>query len=148
MRGIRESAHKHLMSHRQPNTSSHSAHLLHVHIVFVIKYRRRVLTGLLLTELEEIFRRKLEDHGATLDEFNGEPDHVHLLITYPPALSVGDMARYLKGGSSFQLRKNHPHLRRYPHRAALWTAAYLAASAGGAPLAVIQRYIQDQARPN
>lgn len=51
----------------------------------------------LLTELEEIFRLILTAHGATLTEFNGEPDHVHLLITYPPALSVGDMARYLKG---------------------------------------------------
>ena len=129
------------------NLSSHSAHLLHVHMVFVVKYRRQALTDPMLTELEELFRHTLTPMNANLTEFNGEADHVHLLITYPPSIAVGELAKRLKGSSAYHLRLRYPHLRNRVHRSALWTAAYFASSAGGAPLDIIRRYIQQQERP-
>ena len=116
-------------------------------MVFVIKYRRRVLTGPLLIELEDVFRAILADLHADLTEFNGEPDHVHLSVSYPPNVAVGELARRLKGGSSHYLRARYPQLTNRPSRTALWTSAYFAASAGGAPLDIIRRYIQQQERP-
>jgi putative transposase len=115
--------------------------------VFVIKYRRRALTNLMLADVEDIFRLALAELNATLVEFNGEADHVHLLITYPPSIAVGELAQRLKGRSAHHLRALYPHLRSRVHRSALWTAAYFASSAGGAPLDIIRRYIQQQERP-
>jgi putative transposase len=131
----------------KPDLSSHSAPLLHVHVVFVVKYRRRALTSSTLTELEDLFRSTLTELNADLTEFNGEADHIHLLITYPPSLAVGELAKRLKGRSAHHPRSQHPHLCKSVHTSALWTAAYFASSAGGAPLDIIRRYIQQQERP-
>ena len=64
--------------------------LLHVHLVFVTKYRRNVFTKAVLHELREIFSKVCLDFGASLEEFNGARDHVHLLVNYPPKVSIAE----------------------------------------------------------
>lgn len=71
--------------------------LLHAHLVFVTKYRRTVFTGPMLTFTENIMRAVCTDQDADLMEFNGESDHVHLLVAYQPTLAISVLAQRLKG---------------------------------------------------
>ena len=74
--------------------------LLHVHLVFVTKYRCPVFTKGSLADLKEIFLEVCRNFEATLVEFEGEKDHVHLLVNYPPKVSVSRLVNSLKGVSS------------------------------------------------
>lgn len=131
------------------NTSAHETGTLTAHLVFVVKYRKKVFTEQVLTRCEAVMTETARTLGVTILEINGEADHVHLLIQYPPALSIATIAGRLKGASSRALRREFPdHLRRFLWGDHLWTPSYFATSTGGAPLNIIQRYIQSQARPN
>lgn len=74
-------------------------------MVFVTKYRRDVYSERVLIDLEEIFKNVCLDFESELIEFNGEHDHVHLLINYPPKVAVSNMVNSLKGVSSRLIRK-------------------------------------------
>jgi len=122
---------------------------LHVHLVFVTKYRRGVFTSAMLTRCEEVMRDVCAQMGADLREFNGETDHVHLLIHYPPKLPVSALVNRLKGVSAHYLRHEFPsHVRRYLWGGHFWSPSYFAASCGGAPLGIIKEYIEQQKRPD
>ena len=122
---------------------------LHVHLVFVTKCRRGALTDPILTRCEEVMRDVCADFGAVLQEFNGEDDHVHLLVTYPPTVQLSKLVNSLKGVSSRHLRSEFSnHLSKYLWGDALWSPSYFAASAGGAPLSIIKDYIDGQKRPD
>ncbi|SIN95164.1 Transposase IS200 like [Nitrosomonas cryotolerans ATCC 49181] len=85
---------------------------LHVHLVFVTKYRRDVFSGRVLIDLEEIFKNVCLDFEAELVEFNGEHDHIHLLVNYPPKIAISNLVNSLKGVSSRLIRKkNYPEIK-------------------------------------
>ncbi len=89
------------------------------------------------------------DFGAELREFNGERDHVHLLVHYPPKVAISRLVDLLKGVSARRLRQEFPgHIRNYLWGDHFWSPSYFAASCGGAPLAVIKEYIENQKRPH
>ncbi|MFF1343793.1 IS200/IS605 family transposase [Streptomyces sp. NPDC058290] len=122
---------------------------LHAHLVFVPKYRRGVFTDEILTRCEEITREVCEKANAELREFNGERDHVHLLIRYPPQVKLSTLVGSLKGVSAHYHREEYAdHIRKYLWGAPFWSPSYFAASAGGAPLSVIKEYIEQQQRPS
>lgn len=123
-------------------------HTLHAHLVFVPKDRRSVFTDEILTRCEEIMREVCAKANAELREFNGERDHVHLLVHYPPQVKLSALVGSLKGVSAHYLRKEHAdHIRKYLRGEHFWSPSYFAASAGGAPLAVVKEYIENQKRP-
>jgi putative transposase len=82
--------------------------------------------------------------GFEIIEFNGESDHVHLLIEYPPKLSISTLVNHLKGVSSRMYRQKGFNC---PHDVHLWSPSYFAVSVGGAPLAVLKEYIKNQKSP-
>ena len=119
-----------------------------MHLVFVTKYRRGALTDTILTRCQEVMAEVCVDFGAELVEFNGETDHVHLLVHYPPTVQLSKLINSLKGVSSRHLRNEHgTHLRQYLWGGHLWSPSYFAASAGGPPLSIVQEYILQQRRP-
>lgn len=121
---------------------------LHAHLVFTPKYRRPVFTDEILHRCEEIMRDVCVDFGADLREFNGEADHVHLLVHYPPQVALSRLVGSLKGVSARRLRQEYPaHIRRYLWGDHFWSPSYFAASCGGAPLAIVKQYIENQKRP-
>jgi len=127
----------------------HCVFNMHVHLVFVTKYRRDVFTKVILDELRLIFAKTCVDLGAELIEFDGEDDHVHLLVNYPPKLAISNLVNTLKGVSSRMIRKaNHVSIRRKLWGNALWSPSYFAASCGGAPIAIIRQYIEQQKTPH
>jgi len=127
----------------------HCVFLMHVHLVFVTKYRREVFTKVILDDLRNIFTSVCVDFESELVEFDGEDDHVHLLVNYPPKVSVSALVNSLKGVSSRMIRqKNYPNIRKKLWGKALWSPSYFAGSCGGAPIAVIHQYIEQQQTPH
>ena len=93
-------------------------------------------------------RAVCEDFEAELVEFNGEANHVHLLVNFPPKIAVSRLVNSLKGVSSRRLRQEFPDLVRHYWRAQrLWSGSYFAGSVGGAPLSIMKQYIEQQNRP-
>lgn len=121
---------------------------MHVHLVFVTKYRHHVFDDTHLTHLERIFQDVCADFGCRLDEFNGESDHVHLLVSFPPTVQISRLVNSLKGVSSRIMRRDHPELaEHYWKTQRLWSGSYYAGTSGGAPLATLKTYIRKQNRP-
>lgn len=121
---------------------------LHVHLVFVTKYRRGVFTDAMLARCEQIMAGVAKDFGADLREFDGEEDHVHLLVHYPPTVQVSKLVNSLKGVSSRHLHAEFPRqVNRAFMRGHLWSPSYFAGSCGGAPLAIVKAYIEQQKHP-
>jgi putative transposase len=97
---------------------------------------------------EEVMRKVCEDFEADLREFNGEADHVHLLVFYPPKVSVSALVNSLKGVSARRLRSEYTgRVNRARMNGHFWSPSYLAASCGGAPPSIIAQYIEQQQRP-
>lgn len=122
---------------------------LHVHLVFVTKYRQKVFTKEILDDMQQIFESVCSDFEAQLVEFDGENDHVHLLVNYPPKVSISKLVNNLKGVSSRMIRrKNYPSIREKLWGGALWSPSYFAGSCGGAPISIIRQYIEQQNTPD
>lgn len=127
----------------------HCVFLMHIHLVFVTKYRREVFTKEILNDLRLIFFSVCSDFQAELIEYDGEDDHVHLLVNYPPKVAVSKLVNSLKGVSSHLIRKrNFPNIRKKLWGDALWSPSYFASSCGGAPIAIIRQYIEQQQTPH
>lgn len=121
---------------------------LHVHLVFVTKYRKNVFTKIILNDMKEIFSGVCKAFEATLEEFDGEEDHVHLLVHYPPKTSISKMVNSLKMASSRVIRKKqYPTITKALWGNHLWSPSYFAGSCGGAPLDVVKQYIENQKTP-
>lgn len=94
-------------------------------------------------------RAVCDDFGAALAEFNGEDDHVHLLVEYPPKVAVSALVNSLKGVSARRLRQDFTgRVNRASMRGHFWSPSYFAASCGGAPLSIIRQYVEQQRRPD
>ena len=120
---------------------------MHAHLIFVTKYRRDVFDSEHLDFLESVFRSLCEDFECELAEFNGEDDHVHLMVNYPPKVQISKLVNSLKGVSSRQLAKKYGRLHRFFYKGVLWSPSYFAGSVGGAPIEILKEYIQNQQRP-
>jgi len=129
-------------------TGRHCVFVLHAHLVFYTKYRHDVFTAAHLRRLEEIMRAVSADFECELVEFNGETNHVHLLVNFPPKIALSRLVNSLKGVSSRRMRQEFPDLTRHYWRAQrLWSGSYFAGSVGGAPISVLRQYIEQQNRP-
>ncbi len=129
-------------------TGRHCVFAMHVHLVFVTKFRHEVFGERHLSRMEQIMRDVCADFDAELVEFNGDNNHVHLLVNHPPKVAVARLVNSLKGVSSRRLRQEFPDLARHYYRAnKLWSGSYFAGSVGGAPISVLHQYIEQQNRP-
>jgi putative transposase len=124
----------------------HGVSNLLIHLVCVTKYRCKILTIESLGVLETSFKEVAAKMNFEIKEFNGEADHIHVLIEYPAKLSVSQMVNALKGVSSRRYgQAGYPK----PYgKDALWSPRYFVSSVGGAPLEVLKRYIQKQEKPS
>ena len=119
------------------------------HLVFVTKYRRDVFTKEILARLSEIFKETCMQMDAELLEFNGEHDHVHLLVSVPPKISIAILTGKLKGKSSYFVRKEFWYqIKTKLWGKHLWSPSYCSVTCGGAPLEIIKKYIDDQRMPS
>lgn len=121
---------------------------LTAHLVFVTKYRKGVITPRVREHLRGTFLAVMIDFGGQLLEMDGEDDHVHLLVAFTPKHSLSSMVNSLKGVSARLLRKQgYPEVRRKLWGTHFWTPSYFASTTGGASIATVRKYIQDQRAP-
>ena len=122
--------------------------ILHVHLVFITKYRKCVFNSHHFDSMRKIFEKVCIDSEVSLVELDGERDHVHLLLNYPPKVAISKLVNSLKGVSSRMLKQYHPDLKKCYWKGALWSPSYFAGSCGGASINVIPKYIENQLTPN
>ena len=121
---------------------------LKAHLVLTPKYRKKIFTNPMLTRLEEIFESLMEKWEGRLIEFNGETDHVHLLIQYTPQTELSKLINNLKTVSSRYMRKEfQERVNEFYWKDVLWTSGYFIASCGGVTVEQLKQYIEEQDRP-
>ncbi|MFB2982152.1 IS200/IS605 family transposase [Microseira sp. BLCC-F43] len=121
---------------------------LKCHLLPTPKYRRSIFTDPMLSRLEVIFRTLMDKWEGRLIEFNGESDHVHLLIQYTPQTELSKLINNLKTVSSRYLRKEFSErIEQFYHKDVLWTNGYFVASCGGVTVEQLKQYIDEQERP-
>jgi putative transposase len=114
----------------------------------VTKYRKKVITAEILKDLEEVFSRLCSNAKSDLIKFNGESDHVHLLVDISPDIAPSKLVNTLKTISSRTIRKKYAeYLKPFYWKPVFWTGAYFVTSSGGAPLETLKDYIKNHDSP-
>jgi len=125
----------------------HCVYKINYHLVLVTKYRRKCLTGEIRDRAKEISTSLLSKWDCELIEFNGESDHLHLLIEANPTVQPSKLVNSLKTVSSRYLRKEfEEHFKKFYWKPALWTRAYCLLSTGGGTIDIIRKYIEKQGK--
>lgn len=120
----------------------------YIHLVFVTKYRKDVFTKDMLLRLQNLFQETCLQMDGELLEFNGEDDHVHLMVSCPPKLALSALVSKLKGKSSYFLRQEYwEKIQNKLWGNHFWSPSYCAVSCGGAPLEIVKKYIENQRCP-
>lgn len=116
----------------------------------MVKYRRQAINRDILKRLEEIFKDTLQKWKCNLVQFNGEEDHVHLIIDYKPDIPISKLIANLKTVSSRLIRKENPRLatKYFSNKPHFWTGAYFVASCGGVTVEQLKKYVENQDSPN
>ena len=125
-------------------SGAHSKHRLMYHLVWVPKYRKRILNGRLATRLKALFEQCAEVNGWEIHELNIQQDHVHMLVQLKPSLSVSKAVQLFKGGSSKIVREEFPELEEFLWGDSLWGDGYFAESVGKVDETRIREYIKKQ----
>jgi putative transposase len=121
-------------------TNKHSKGNAVVHLVWIPKRRKRVLTGEIATRLRQIIYELALQKDWDVMALEVAPDHIHLFIEHQPDIAINQVVKAFKGRSSYMLRKEFPELLKLP---SLWTNSYFYSTAGQVSAEVIKRYIED-----
>jgi len=128
-------------------SGGHTKHRLLYHLVFIPKYRRRVLNGALAARVRSLFEQACEVNEWHIEELGIQADHLHLMIQVHPRESVASVVKTLKGGSSRVLRIEFPDLEEFLWSSSFWASGYFAETVGQREESVVKRYIQKQREP-
>jgi putative transposase len=126
------------------SVGAHTTHRLKYHLVWIPKYRKRVLIGPLGRRLYELLKECAEVNNWTIVEMNVQKDHIHLLVQLPPSIAVAQAVQLMKGGSSKKIREEFPELEEFLWGDSLWAEGYFAESVGQVTESRIKLYIQNQ----
>ena len=129
---------------RHYRTTSHSKYDLKVHLVWIPKYRKKILTGIVGEKVRDLIRHICQEQDVEIISGKVAPDHVHLFASYPPHLSVSKLMQCLKGKSSYKLFSLFPTIRKTYWGRHFWARGYLAVSSGNITDEMIQEYIDSQ----
>lgn len=132
------------MSTRYYRTSAHTKYNMKVHLVFLPKYRKKVLYGDTAITARDLIRQICTELDVEIVSGKVAIDHVHLFVSYPAYLSVSKMAQKIKGKSAYKILNILPHLRKIFWGKHFWARGYLAVSSGNITDEVITKYIESQ----
>lgn len=118
----------------------------HFHLIWVTKYRHKTfVTKKLSNEMKDILQQVAKDNEITIEKMEVMPDHVHVLISFPPSKAATSAIKALKGRSAFIFLKNHPEIRRSKYWGGhLWSPSYYMSTLGNMSKEVVEKYINDQ----
>ena len=124
--------------------NAHSVYLLYYHLILVAKYRRKVFTDPVSNRAKDIFLYIAPNYGITLEEWNHDGDHVHIMFRAKPKTELSRFINAYKSASSRLLKKEYPQIRQKLWKETFWSQSFCLLSAGGAPIEVIRQYIETQ----
>lgn len=124
--------------------NNHSVFSLNYHLVLVVKYRRRVIDSIVSTRLREIFEYIQPAYNITLQEWNHDFDHVHVLFSAHPKSELTKFLNAYKSASSRLIKKEFPEIKEKLWKEFFWSRSFCLISTGGAPIEVIRQYIESQ----
>ena len=125
-------------------TNNHSVFSLNYHLVMVVKYRRQVIDDAISMRLKEIFESIQPNYNITLNEWNHDIDHVHILFSAHPNSEITKFLNAYKSASSRLIKKEFPSIRQKLWKEFFWSRSFCLISTGGAPIEVIRKYIEGQ----
>jgi putative transposase len=123
---------------------SHSRYDLKVHVVWITKYRKKILKGDISVRIRELLREICKANDVIIVKGHVSQDHIHLLLSYPPSISVSKLVQYLKGKTSRRMLQDYTELRKVFWGQHLWARGYFAASVGTVTDEVVKEYIEKQ----
>ena len=129
---------------RNYRLGAHTKTDLKVHIVWIPKYRKRVLEGAVAVRVRDLLRQIAQEHEVHILSGKVAKDHIHVFISYRPNQSISQIVQWLKGISSRVMLQEFAHLRRQFWGRHLWARGYLAVSSGTITDDMIQKYIDEQ----
>ena len=126
------------------DSNAHSVFLLYYHLIMVVKYRRKVIDDSVSGRAREIFEYIAPNYGITLEEWNHDIDHVHVMFRAKPQTELSKFINAYKSASSRLIKKEHPEIREKLWKEAFWSQSYCLLTTGGATIDVIRKYIETQ----
>jgi len=129
------------------DSGAHTSYSLFYHMVWAPKYRRKVLDGKVGERAKQIIMEASATYGYRIDTLKVSPDHIHLLVSLPPKMSIAEAARTLKSITAKTLLEEFPELKRHLWQGSLWTRGYAVNSVGGLNLDTVRQYIMTEQEP-
>ena len=126
------------------DTNQHSVFLLHYHLIMCVKYRNKVINDPISLRLKEMFEYIAPKYHISLEEWNHDIDHVHVLFRGHPNTEISKFINAYKSASSRIIKKEFPHIRKSLWKEMFWSQSYCLITTGGATVDVIKQYIQSQ----
>lgn len=128
------------------DSNNHSVFMLQYHLILVTKYRKRVINDTISVRLREIFDYIASNYNITVEEWNHDEDHVHILFRAHPNSELSKFINAYKSASSRLIKKENPSLRKHLWKEMFWSRSFCLITTGGVSADVIRRYIQTQGR--
>jgi len=126
------------------DNNNHSVFLMYYHLVLVIKYRRKVIDDEISNRLKEIFEYIATNYNITLQEWNHDKDHVHILFKAQPNSELSKFINAYKSASSRLIKKEYPIIKKSLWKEFFWSRSFCLLTTGGAPIEVVKRYIESR----
>jgi len=126
------------------DTNNHSVFIMHYHLVMVVKYRRKVIDDTISNRLREIFSYIGEDYNITVEEWNHDKDHIHVLFKAEPNSMLSKFINAYKSASSRLIKKEFPSLREALWKEMFWSRSFCLMTSGGVTIDIIRKYIESQ----
>ena len=126
------------------DNNNHSVFLLHYHLVMVVKYRHKVINDVISNRLRAIFEYIAPNYNITVEEWNHDTDHVHILFKGHPNTELSKFINAYKSASSRLIKKEFPEIRKYLWKEMFWSQSFCLISTGGVTTDIIRHYIETQ----
>ena len=126
------------------DSNAHSVFLLYYHLVLVVKYRRKVIDDKISERAKEIFEYISPNYNITLQEWNHDSDHIHILFKAHPKSEISKFINAYKSASSRLIKKEFPIIKEKLWKECFWSQSFCLLTTGVAPIEVIKKYIQSQ----
>lgn len=126
------------------NNNNHSVFAIRFHLILAVKCRRKVIDDSISNRLKEIFEYIEDGYNITLEEWNHDMDHVHILFDSHPNTNISKFINAYKSASSRLIKKEHPSIRNKLYKEAFWSQSFCLISTGGANAETIKEYIESQ----
>lgn len=128
------------------DNNNHSVFCLYYHLVLVVKYRRKVFTDDMSQYAKDIFVRLSEPYNISLEEWNHDIDHMHIMFKAHPNSELSKFINAYKSASSRLIKRDFPEVRQKLWKEMFWSRSFCLLTTGGAPISVIKKYIENQGK--